>query len=208
MRNYTQKLSKKERDQLELEQESYQQIINEMTPITQELQASIDDIIPNFNENKSIIDFQQAEVEASKFATDFINAQINLYIKDNNKQNKPYFLAKKQNDIFTLSDLYEQILENKAISKMMFQELNSSEKKHPRSFEVLSKHQQMRSEATLLKVKLENEMILSWHNAVSLHDTMEQLDEVNEIVEGVIVENEVKSTIASHQDLIKRLKGK
>ena len=72
----------------------------------------------------------------------------------------------------------------------------------------VSKHQQMRSETTLLKVKLENEMILSWHNVVSLYDTMQQMDEVNEMAEGVIVEDDiVRSTIATHQDIVKRLKG-
>ena len=161
MKNYKQKLSAREKKQLELEQESYQQIIDEIAPITEELHANIKDIVPQFNENKSIIDFEQAEIEASKFATDFIDAQISLYITNPVKRNEPYFLAKKQNDIFTLVELYEQILQNKAISKIMIQELNNSEKRHPRTFEVLSKHQQMRSETTLLKVKLENEMILS-----------------------------------------------
>ena len=203
---YKQKLSKKEKDQLELEQESYQQIINEMAPINEELQANINEILPHFNENKSIIDFKQAEVEAEKYANDFINAQISLYIRDTNKQDKPYFIAKKQNDIFTLTDFYEQILENKAISKIMFQEINNAEAKHPRMFEVLSKHQQIRSETTTLKIKLENEMILSWHNAVALYDTLEQLNETEEIAEGILInDTNHRPTIASHQDMIRRL---
>ncbi|MCL2312318.1 MAG: hypothetical protein FWC41_07520 [Firmicutes bacterium] len=206
---YKQKLSRAEQKQLEAESESYQQIIDELIPITQELQASIDEINPHFNEKKAMIDFEQTEIEATRFANDFINALISLYIKDTNKQNAPYFLAKKQNDIFTLTDLYEQIFQNKAISAMMFYDINNAEKKHPRTFEVLSKHQQMRSETTLLKVRLENEMTLSWHNVVALYDTLQQLDEVNEIAEGYVIEDEnIRSTIATHQDIVKRLKEK
>ena len=207
MSNYKQKLSKKEKEQLALEQESYQQIINEMTPINNELQASINDILPDIVEKKSMIDFQQIEIEAAKLATDFIDAQLNLYVKDPNKRNEIYLVAKRQNDIFTLTNFYEQMWENKMISKMMFEELNNAEKKHPRLFEVLSKHQQVRSETIITKVKLENDMILSWHNVVALHDTIQQANEISEIAEGVIVEDDVnKSIIGTHQDMIKEFK--
>ena len=209
MRNYTQKLSKKERDQLELERESYQQIINEMTPITQEIQANIEDIIPCFNKNQPIIDIQKAEIESTNYATSFVDAQIGLYIKDTNKRNDPYFQAKRNADIFTLMDLYNQILQNKAMADMQIYDLNNAEKRNPRMFEVLTKHQQMRAEILMVKVRLENEMMVNWHNVVATHTTLQQLDEMNEISEGELVEDpNAGSTIATHQAMIKRLKEK
>ena len=54
--NVNQKLSAAERKQLNAEQESYQQIINEMPPLAQEYQTSVEELIPCYDSNNLIID--------------------------------------------------------------------------------------------------------------------------------------------------------
>jgi len=205
--NVNQKLSAAERKQLNAEQESYQQIINEMTPLTQEYQTSVEELIPCYDSNNLIIDIAKIDAESTRYATDFVDSQIELYVKDADKRNAPYFQTKRNSDIFTLKDLYNQILQNKAAADMQIHDLNTAEKRNPRMFEVLAKYQQMRAEVLMVEMRVKNEMIMNWYSAVELYNTMQA--EIYELSEGILIEEDTsnKPMIATHQDMVKRLKS-